>query len=256
VRMEVIVLLRCIDIESTGEEPDIGIVEIGWSDLVESEDGWCIVHPEEGASRPYEAIIVNPGQPISPESSAIHHITNQDVIGAMAPPQALDIAFDCPTGSTVLVAHNADSDKAALGGDRGYRWIDTWKVAVTLAPTAPSYKLQVLRYWLDLDLDRIWSLPSHRAGTDAYVCAALMMRMLHKIPFEKMIEISDGPVLLPRFWFGKYRGDPIADIPTDYLEWMLHRSNGIGEPGFDKNVIHTCITEIERRRKERRKGGK
>lgn len=245
-------LLRCLDLETTGEAPDIGIVEVGWCDVRDygvEVDNWGIFLPEEGSSRPYEAYIVNPGVPITPESSAIHNITNKAVIGAMAPPQALDLALDCPSTS-ILVAHHADSDKAVIGGDRGYRWIDTWRVAVTLAPTAPSYKLQVLRYWLDLDVDNAWALPSHRAGTDSYVLAALLLRMLAVVSFEKMIEISNGPVLLPRFNFGKHAKVPIAEVPTDYLEWMLRQRNEeTDEPAFDEHVRHTCITEVNERRK-------
>jgi exodeoxyribonuclease X len=247
-------LLRCIDVETTGEEPDIGIVEIGWCDLINEEvrqsgEGWSISRPVEGSTRPWEAYIVNPGQPITPESSAIHHLTNEDVIGAMTPPHALELALDCPVGSSVLVAHYADSDRTALGGDRGFRWIDTWKVAVTLAPGAPAFGLQVLRYWLDLVLDRQWSSPSHRAGPDAYVCAALLLRMLGKLSPETMIEISAGPVLLPRFGFGKHAKVPIAEVPTDYLEWVLRQvDKETGEPAFDANVQHTCLVEIEKRR--------
>ncbi len=256
-------LLRCLDFETTGEEPDVSIVEVGWADLHRgnwTEDGgdnWHIFLPEAQfpisvgrSARPYECHLVNPGQPITPESSAIHHITGEDVIGAMTPPRALELALDCSPATTVLVAHHADSDKAALGGDRGYPWIDTWKIAVTLAPNAPGYGLQVLRYWLSLDLERVWSLPAHRAGPDAYVCAALLLRMLAKLSFEKMVEISAGPVLLPRFGFGKYFKQPIAEVPIDYLDWMLRQRNEeTGEPAFDKNVIHTCMTEIEQRRK-------
>lgn len=237
-------LLRCIDLETTGEDPDVAIVEVGWCDLRQDSvtQEWEIAKPDDAASRYWDAHLVNPGQPITPESSGVHHITDEDVIGAMKPPDACALMFDCPTSTTVIVAYHADGDKKTLGGAHGYRWIDAWKIAVVLAPSAPGFKLQTLRYWLDLDLDRQWSLPAHRAGPDAYVLAALLSRMLAKKTVDEMVFISNGPICLPRFGFGKHAKVPIKEIPTSYLEWILK------EGTFDENVNFTCETELKNRR--------
>lgn len=248
-------MIRIIDVETSGEEPDVDVVEVGWADIDgNTYSGFDIVWVDDDFSErmPYKSVLVNPGCAISPTASAIHHITDEDVRDA---PKILDVlahAFDA-TSETIYVAHYADSDKIALGPVAANRkWICTWKVAVTLAPKAPSWSLQALRYWLDLDVDRQFANPSHRAGPDAYVTAALLLRMLAKMSIEDMVGISAGPVFLPRFGFGKHAKEPIADIPTGYLDWVLRQRNDVGEFEFDKNVVHTCITEIERRQQNRR----
>src|SRR5260370_12115182 len=94
-------LLRCLDLETTGEEPDIGIVEVGWCDLRQNGEGWHIVPPQKGGVRPYASFLVNPGQPITPETSAIHHITNEDVIAKLTPPHLLTFATHSPPPTTL-----------------------------------------------------------------------------------------------------------------------------------------------------------
>lgn len=240
-------MIRCIDLETSGDEPDVAIVEIGWSDIGgNSYTGW--VH----AGDLYTSHLVNPGRAITPMSSAIHHIIDVDVQGAAKIFDVLALAFDT-TSETIYAAHYADGDKAAIGNVAASRkWIDTWKIAVTLAPNAPSHSLQALRYWLDLDVDRASSLPAHRAGPDAYVCAALLLRMLVKMSPEEMVRISAGPICLPRFNFGKHAKEPIESIPGTYLDWILRQRDDNGEFTFDKNVILTCVTELERRQKNPR----
>lgn len=50
-------------------------------------------------------------------------------------------------------------------------------------------------------------------------------------------------------WFGKYRGDHISAIPTDYLRWMLRQS-------FPDEVVAMVKDELAKRpvKKRRRKG--
>ena len=39
---------------------------------------------------------------------------------------------------------------------------------------------------------------------------------------------------------------PMADVPADYLSWVLKK--GGGSKGFDEDVLHTAMTELQRRR--------
>jgi len=246
-------LIRAIDLETSGEEPDaVDIVEVGWCSLIpvytdsETPSFWDLTHPK--------SLLVKPTNPITPESSAVHHILDEDVQHADNVDDVLELALDGPH-DMILAAHNA-SYEMGLIGHRNLRWIDTYKVAVVLAPQAPAFKLQVLRYWLELNIDRLTAAPAHRAGPDAYVCAALIHRILAagKATVDEMVEISRGPIFLPRLMFGKHAKDPVAHVPSGYLEWILkenERSNP-GE-GFDENVVFTAETELENRRREGRK---
>jgi exodeoxyribonuclease X len=47
--------------------------------------------------------------------------------------------------------------------------------------------------------------------------------------------------LLPRFSFGEHKGKPIAEVPTDYLEWC--RSNITD----NEDVAFTVSYELKRR---------
>jgi exodeoxyribonuclease X len=250
-------LIRCLDLETTGEEPDVGIVEVGWSDLRPEDGEWQHIVKEgtpwagHGGTCPWHAHITNPGMMITPESSGIHHITNEDMPGAMKVEEALEHAFETGLAGTIIAGHYIKGDQFALGGDRGYRWIDTWKIAVTLAPMAPNFSLQTLKYWLDLDVDRHWALPSHRAGPDSYVCAALLRRMLAKMSPQDMVAISQNPVFLPRLNFGKHAKVPINEIPGDYLDWILREQDKTRS--FDENVMHTVRRELARRDDEKKR---
>jgi exodeoxyribonuclease X len=242
-------VIRCVDTETTGDPPKVDLIEIGWSDVHGgSYSGWKLGDPV------YKSFLVNPGVPVDPESSGVNHIITEDLIGAITPPDAVNAMLDgcCPSG-TVLCAHNAEYEKMVFG-DRGFQWIDTWKVIVHLAPKARSYKLQVLRYLMDLDVDRKLAWPPHRAGPDAYICAAMVMRMLSKLTVEEMVDISKRPAFLPRLGFGEHAKLPINEVPSSYLDWILkkHSERGDGK-GFDEHVLYTAKTELMNRQNERRR---
>lgn len=214
-------LLRAIDFETTdleGPTTEPEVCEAGWSDIsYDTQTTTSIV------SDPI-SMLCNPGVPITPCASGIHHITNADVLDA---PLFSAVKAAILDGSpTYFVAHNADFERGYFGtGDTP--WIDTWKVALRIWPDAPSHKLQSLRYYLDLTRAK-WDIgAAHRAGPDAYLCALLMQRILLEAKFTlaDMVRFSDGPALLPRITFGKHRGEKWDEAPANYLEWIVEKSD-------------------------------
>ncbi|KKU49956.1 MAG: Exonuclease RNase T and DNA polymerase III, partial [Parcubacteria group bacterium GW2011_GWA1_47_10] len=125
----------------------------------------------------------------------------------------------------IMVAHNAPFDIAMLKteGLEVPRFIDTLRVARHLDAEnkIPEYNLQFLRYYLDLDIEA----DAHDAEADVRVLEAVFKRLQAKMPdVQELIEISSRPTLFKNFIFGKYKGQPIADVArTDrrYLEWLL-----------------------------------
>lgn len=232
-------ILRCIDAETCGLPPDDGqVVEIGWTDIkLDGAGKWTVGPPS--------SVMVNPGRPIPPTASAIHHWVDDDVKDASLLDDAIaetDIVRD---DIFTYVAHRAKFEQAVLPlGD--VRWICSWKVAITLAPGAPSHSLQALRYFLKLDVDRKLASPPHNAGPDTYVTAALIVRALAKMTPEQMVEISKGPIILPKWSFGKFMGQPFESADTGYLEWVLKNITD------DEDVLHTAKTELDRRRSTQR----
>jgi exodeoxyribonuclease X len=233
-----------LDFESTGEKPNIFVIEAGWCNLVpifhadEVPHHWEIDAPK--------SFLCDPGIPVSCESSAVNHITTAMILGMESPDVVINRAFDVPRDA-IFASHNADFEKD-LCGNRSHQWIDTYKVAVALAPNAPSFKLQALRYWLKLDVDAALGYPAHRAAPDAYVTAVMLMRMLTKLSPEEMVDISNRPVFLPRLFFGKWAKVPIGDVEESYLNWILNTHEKNPDEGFDGNVIFTASEELRRRR--------
>lgn len=223
-------IIRVIDFETTGLPPDAKIVEVATVDLVNDEGAWK-------RGRMWSSL-VNPGCPIPPEISAVHHITDDMVATA---PRFEDLQGQICDGSPVFAAHNARFEQALW--PNSHRWCCTYKGALTAWPEAPAHSNQALRYWLKLKLADDAG-PPHRAAGDAYVTAAIARRLL-SIPgttVEEWIEISSRPALLPRFTFGKHAMTPIADLPGDYLSWVIDNIKD------NEDVLHTAKHQLAQRR--------
>lgn len=214
---------RCIDAETTGLPADgvvTGLMEIGWCDL-----RFGIIHPPQSA-------LVDSGIPVSIEARAVHHISDEMVAGEIKPDEACKIVADGE--HEYLCAHNVDHEKHYLapgirqsdGVDR--KWCCTYKSALRIWPDAPGHKLQELRYFLQLDsaedFDPKLADPPHRAAADAYVCAHLLRKILKEITVEQLVRWSSGPALLWMCFMKKHKGTPWKDVPKDYLDWIVNKS--------------------------------
>jgi DNA polymerase-3 subunit epsilon len=175
---------------------------------------------------------INPGCPIPPEATAIHHISNEMVADA---PSFKVIAEEfmafCPDG-TVLIAHNNDAfDKLFLEQEfkraglafPAYRFIDTLKWARKYRADLPRHTLQSLR--------EVYGFPSnqaHRALDDVIVLHQVFSAMIDDLPIQKVMELLAKPQVLSKMPFGKHQGKMLADIPKNYVTWLA--SSG----AFDK----------------------
>lgn len=242
-------LIRVIDCETCGKEPDIRLVEVGWTNLVPIYHADDVPHHWE-IDAP-KAILCDPGVPIDPESCSIHHIVDAMVSGMWTPKEAIEQGYYNAPREAIIAAHYADGDRKMMDDSQNrFPWIDTYKVAVHLARNAPAYKLQVLRYWLKLDIDPQLGYPAHRAGPDSYVTAVMLMRMLTKLSPQEMIDISSRPAFLPRLFFGKHTEMPIAEVPSSYLNWILSQHDKEG--GFSEDIIYTAKRELQNRNPQQR----
>ncbi len=228
--------LRVIDLETTGNSfTDGGVVELGWQDVA----------LEGGLIGPPRAILINPTRPISPVTSAVHHIIDEDVAQAplfhLAAPPILQPGPDC----VALAAHRSAFEERwctpALSGHA--RWICTYKCALRLFPEAPTHSNQGLRYWRrPAGLDRAAGLPAHRAGPDAYVTAHHLRDMLAMAGLDQLLAWSAEPALLIRVPFGPSRGRAWPDLDDAALDRII-----AGESGGNQDVAFTARTERQRR---------
>ncbi|TRW16926.1 3'-5' exonuclease [Glacieibacterium frigidum] len=225
--------VRVVDLETTGSRPPAhAVCEIGWQDVTLGEDGWQVT-ASRGSS------LVDPQRAIPPVTQAVHHIIDEDVVGA---PRWADIAPVVLRAFPVMAAHRASFEQRfctpALSG--GARWICTWKCALRLWPDSPSFSNQVLRYWRKpVGLDRELGLPVHRALPDAYVTAHHLRDMLAEASVDQLLEWSDLPGLLPRVPAGPDRGKGWAEIDDAALTgWLGDR---------DEDVRYSASVEQARR---------
>lgn len=227
--MEIYVL----DTETTGIDPDKDrVVEVAAVEVaVEIGGGGNVV---TGWSS-----FVDPGIPIPPEASAIHHIIDADVAGAPHLGRAVDVVLGLNWQDRVdiVAAHNARFDRSFLPPLKDKRWIDTWRCALHVWPDAPNHKNMTLRYWLGIDLPRDGA---HRALADAIVTANLLCRLLKERSVDDLIKLSTKAAVLRKVTFGKHAGKLWADVPTDYLQWGSKQE-------FDPDVKHTIKHELARR---------
>ena len=224
---------RVFDTETTGLDPDADmVVEVACVDVFRGRAIWA-----------YESL-VNPGRPIPPEASAIHHITDADVLMA---PSITETMNSLTNGVCIPVAHNASFDSAMLSQYIEGPWLCTRRLSAHLWPEAPSHSNQVLRYWLELDCPAAKGMPAHRAMSDAYVTGALLVRALAEIQergiadtVEGLLEYASGPILQTKIKFGKHFGKLWHELPIDYLLWMSRNE-------WDEETTYTLNNELRRR---------
>ena len=229
-------VIRVVDLETTGLDASSEVCEIGYCDVVADEldvkgnpTGWKVI---EGS-----ASLVSITIPMPPEVSAVHHIIDEDLVGAPRLSDLAPIIFERPKNRPfLLAAHNCKFERQFLTPEVTGKlpWICTYKAAYRIWPDAPEHKNQTLRYWRKPDgLLREKAGSAHRAFGDAYVTAFLLRDLLQVATVEQLVEWCDEPVLLTRVSFGKHQGKLWTEVPSDYLEWMLGQD-------FDEDRMFTA----------------
>ncbi|NTV74681.1 MAG: DNA polymerase III subunit epsilon [Holophaga sp.] len=223
-----------VDTETTGLSPS--------ADRVVSVAGvW--VRTGAGLLR-RESFLVDPGIPIPPEASAIHHIVDRHVAGAPALDEVLPVFqkddFDA------YAAHNAAFDFGFLPR-AGRPVLCTMRLARKLWPKLGRYSNQYLRYVLQLEVVEAEGLPAHEALADALVTGRLLLRELAWLQehpqagvetLQDLIAWAEAPNLLETCQFGsKHRGVPWARVPKDYLAWMKREVKDM-DPDLRYTVEH------------------
>lgn len=237
-------IIRVVDLELTDFPPDGEPIEIGAIDIDVEPFALPKIAPT------YMAQLVAPLRPIPPRSSAVHHLVDEDVAGALPWAGVMEHCY-CWSTVDVYAAHSIQTERHyltdALTGGRP--WIDTYKCALRLWPDAPGHSNQVLRYWLKPPgLDRAKAMPPHRAGPDAYVTAHILAAQIELASVEQLIAWSGEPALLVRVPFGKdppegSRGMKWTEVDIGLLYWVVDRD-------FGDDILFTVRHEIARREKE------
>ncbi|WP_369059115.1 exonuclease domain-containing protein [Caulobacter sp. 73W] len=227
--------VRVIDLETAGTGSQ-DVCEIGWQDVVLHDDGLWRVDQERGAR------FVNPGRPISPETMAVHHILDAQVVDAPFWKDAAPPVLRPRGGMAALAAHRAAFEQRyctpRLTG--GAPWICTWKCALRLWPHLTGFSNQMLRYQrMPEGLDHQTGLPAHRAMPDAYVTAHHLRDQLNAASLEQLLAWSAEPGLLPRVPSGPRRGRAWRELEEPELKAFARDR--------DINLRFSAETELRQR---------
>lgn len=228
-----------VDVETTGVDPDVDkIVEI------------AILRRRAGKFEAFHSL-VNPGFPIPPTASAVHHIVDEDVADKPRIEDLQDAILDALDGS-IPVAFNAAFDALFVDPAAGVKpepkeWICAFRLARHMFPEAPGYSNQTLRYWLKTKPQSM-GLGAHRAIDDCYVTLESFVHMLRlcqergQTTLDQVLAQANEPLISTTCPFHKYQDVPWTEVPQDYIEWTLRERDDI-----DEDMRITLQRELQRR---------
>lgn len=220
------------DTETTGNQSEDRIIQIG-----------AMVIGAKGSVEVYDELCSS-DVAIKVEAMEVHNIT-PDIIDGKAPFTQTKFWNDLVglnNENNYLIAHNIAFDLGMLekeGFQNAMKLIDTLRCAKHLFPDANYHRLQYLRYALDLykkeqteALKHNITIKAHDAIGDVLVMKLFLSELVAKVkeqypgvnPMVKLVELTETPVMMKGFKFGKYKGEQIEDIARSdagYIRWML-----------------------------------
>lgn len=170
---------------------------------------------------------INPGMPIPPESTAISNITDDMVKNAPSFKEVAPSFVEFCAGDTILIAHNNDAfDQLFLSAEftraslpfPSWKFLDSLKWSRKYRNDLPKHSLQFLR-----EAYGIQSNQAHRALDDVIVLHQVFSRMIDDLPLERVIDLLSTKPATFRMPFGKHAGKPLADVPKDYIRWLIDK---------------------------------
>lgn len=232
------------DTETTGNKEQDRIIQVGA----------MIVHSKDEVEVLDE--LCSTDVPIAIEAMEVHNIT-PDVIENQPPYAELNFSKKINSlnqKENYLIAHNISFDLGMLekeGFQNNYTLIDTLRCAKHLLSDSPYHRLQYLRYALELyktegqEADKLGiTIKAHDAIGDVLVMKLLLSKLVRltqekyagENPMQKLAELTQTPVLMKTFKFGKYKDREIAEIckaDSGYIKWMKNNLD------LDEDMVYT-----------------
>ncbi len=219
------------DTETTGNQEPDRIIQVG-AMIVHSKDEIEVL--DELCQAPV---------PITVEAMEVHNIT-PELIKDKGLYDETDFALKLQQFNqkeNYLIAHNIAFDLSMLekeGFENHYTLIDTLRCAKHLLPDSPNHRLQYLRYALELyqieeaEAQKLGiTIKAHDAIGDVLVMKLLLSKLVRLTqekfaginPMQKLAELTQTPVMMKTFKFGKYKDREIAEVVNEdrgYITWM------------------------------------
>lgn len=224
----------CLDCETTGLDPENDrIIEVA-----------AVLFQGDQIIKSYETLI-DPETLISPESIAIHHITDDMVKGK---PKIQEILPDLLSfiGKHIIIGHGIPFDitfvsnqakKYCIPSTIGSQtFIDTLRLA-RLYGESPVNSLEMLRAHFNIAAEG-----AHRAMNDVVVNVEVFKFLTQSFKTtEQILERLKRPISLKTMPLGKHKGRAFSDIPIEYLQWAANKD-------FDQDLMFSLRSELKRRK--------
>jgi DNA polymerase-3 subunit epsilon/exodeoxyribonuclease X len=228
-----------LDTETTGTNEEDRIIQLGYMVLGAKE---IEVHNEFCSS----------DIPIKYGAMEVHGITPDMIEGK--PPCTETTAYkrllELNTPDNYLIIHNAPFDITMLekeGFKTQMQVIDTLRVAKHVMPEEDAHRLQYFRYKMELykeeqkEADTLGiEVKAHDAIGDVLVLKLFLSKLKTVVqekfpgenPVEKMVDLTNTPILVTTFRFGKHKGKSLQEVALEdagYLRWMLKSMDNLDE---------------------------
>lgn len=166
-------------------------------------------------------------EPISYAAMAVHHILESDLID-----QPHYTSFCLPKETVYIIGHNIDYDIRAIqkcGVDTSHiKAICTLALARLVWPDVEAHNISALIYMISKGSEKARDMikKAHRADMDIILTANILMHVVHHLQIDSIeaLYAASEDARIPRVMsFGKHRGTAIADLPNDYIQWLLRQ---------------------------------
>jgi DNA polymerase-3 subunit epsilon/exodeoxyribonuclease X len=228
-----------LDTETTGVGENDRVIQLGYIVLGAKE---VEVHNEFFSSE----------VPIGYGAMEVHGITPDMIEGK---PSCQDsIAYkrlqELNSDDNYMIIHNAPFDLGMLqkeGFNTQMKVIDTLRVAKHILPDEDAHRLQYFRYKMELykeeqkEADALGiEVKAHDAIGDVLILKLLLSKLKEEVstqfpeqnPVEKMVDLTNTPILIKTFKFGKHKGKELKEVALSdagYLRWMLSSMDNLDD---------------------------
>ncbi|WP_297443057.1 exonuclease domain-containing protein [Sulfurimonas sp.] len=228
-----------LDTETTGTGEEDRVIQLGYMVLGAKE---IEVHNEFCSS----------DIPIKFGAMEVHGITPDMLVDKPACTQtpAYKRLEELNTPDNYIIIHNAPFDITMLekeGFKTQMKVIDTLRVAKHVMPEEEAHRLQYFRYKMELYKDEQKEadalgieVKAHDAIGDVLVLKLFLSKLKAIVqekfpgenPVEKMVDLTNTPILVTTFRFGKHKGKSLQEVALEdagYLRWMLKSMDNLDE---------------------------
>jgi len=228
-----------LDTETTGTDEQDRVIQLGYMVLGGKETE---VHNE----------FCSADVPINFAAMEVHGITPEMIDGK---PKCTEMPaykrlLELNTPENYMIIHNAPFDLKMLekeGFEVTMKVIDTLRVAKHIFEDEEAHRLQYFRYKMGLYKEEEAEakklgieVKAHDAIGDVLVLKLFLTKLRKAVeekfpgenPVEKMVDLTNTPILVKTFRFGKHKGKSLQEVAQEdagYLRWMLSSMDNLDD---------------------------